>query len=92
MFYEGQCQGGIPGLAATAVSNGWSKAIIGVPGVNYSLLIPRSNNWQTYGPVIATGYAGTVEGLVILGLLQHQWDRAEGLGYLRYVAGGLPGT
>ena len=92
VFYEGHSQGGIMGFAATAVSNEWSKALIGVPGVNYSLLIPRSNNWAVYGPVIAGGYPGTVEGLVVLALIQQLWDRGEGSGYVRHLTGGLPGT
>lgn len=92
VFYEGHSQGGIMGFAATAVSNEWSKAVIGVPGVNYSMLIPRSNNWAVYGPVIAGGYPGTVEGLIVLGLLQQLWDRGEGSGYVRHLTGGLPGT
>jgi hypothetical protein len=92
VFYEGHSQGGIMGFAATAVSNEWSKAIIGVPAVNYAFIIPRSNNWQTYGPIIAQGYPDPIDALVVLGLLQQQWDRGEGSGYVRHVLGGLPGT
>ena len=93
VFYEGHSQGGIMGIIATAVSTEWTKAVIGVPGIDYALLIPRSNNWQTYGPVIAGGYDRPVDGLLILALLQQQWDRAEGSGYARYLTGTtLPGT
>ena len=92
VFYEGHSQGGIMGFAATAVSNEWSKAVIGVPAVNYAFIIPRSNNWQTYGPVIAGGYPDPVDSLLALGLLQQQWDRGEGSGYVRHLLGGLPGT
>ena len=92
VFYEGHSQGGIMGFAATAVSTEWTKAVIGVPGVNYSLLLTRSNNWQTYGPVISGGYADPTDVLVVLALLQQQWDRAEGSGYARYTLGGLPDT
>ena len=92
VFYEGHSQGGIMGVAATAVSTEWTKAIIGVPGTNYSMLIPRSNNWQVYGPVIAGGYPDAVDSLLVLALLQQQWDRGEGSGYARHLLGGLPGT
>jgi hypothetical protein len=93
VFYEGHSQGGIMGVVATAVSTEWTKAVLGVPGIDYALLIPRSNNWQTYGPVIAGGYPEPVDGLLILALVQQQWDRAEGSGYARYLAGTtLPGT
>jgi hypothetical protein len=93
VFYEGHSQGGIMGFAATALSTEWTKAIIGVPGVDYSLLIPRSNNWQTYGPIIASGYPGAVQELLVLALLQQQWDRAEGSGYAAHLTDDpLPGT
>ncbi|MEO6628369.1 MAG: hypothetical protein ABIP03_07330 [Aquihabitans sp.] len=93
VFYEGHSQGGIMGIAATAVSTEWTKAVIGVPGIDYALLIPRSNNWQKYGPVIAMGYPGKVDGLLTLALLQQQWDRGEGSGYARYLTTKrLPGT
>jgi hypothetical protein len=93
VFYEGHSQGGIMGFAATALSTEWTKAILGVPGVNYSLLIPRSSNWQTYGPVIAAGYPGAVPELLVLALLQQQWDRAEGSGYAAHLTDDpLPGT
>lgn len=93
VFYEGHSQGGIMGFVATAVSTEWTKAILGVPGIDYATLIPRSNNWQTYGPVIAGGYDRPVDGLLILALLQQQWDRAEGSGYARYLTTNtLPGT
>lgn len=91
--YEGHSQGGIMGIIATAVSTEWTRAVIGVPGIDYATLIPRSNNWQTYGPVIAGGYDRPVDGLLILALLQQQWDRAEGSGYARYLTHNtLPGT
>jgi len=93
VFYEGHSQGGIMGIVATAVSTEWTKAIIGVPGVDYSLLIPRSNNWQKYGPVIAGGYDRPVDGLLILALLQQLWDQAEGSGFARHLTTNtLPGT
>ena len=93
VFYEGHSQGGIMGFAATALSVEWTRAIIGVPGVNYSILIPRSNNWQTYGPVIAAGYPGPLQELLVLALLQQQWDRAEGSGYVAHLTDDpLPGT
>ncbi|MCB0987372.1 MAG: hypothetical protein KDB09_06330 [Acidimicrobiales bacterium] len=85
VFYEGHSQGGIMGIVATAVSTEWTKAVIGVPGVDYSLLIPRSNNWQKYGPVIAGGYDRPVDGLLILALLQQLWDQAEGSGFARHL-------
>jgi hypothetical protein len=42
VFYDGNSQGGILGGAATAVSNQWKRAVLGVPGMNDSTLLQRS--------------------------------------------------
>lgn len=39
VFYEGHSQGGIMGIIATTVSTEWTKAVIGVPGIDYALLV-----------------------------------------------------
>ena len=40
--YDGNSQGGIMGLMLAAVSPDIERAVLGVPGMNYSLLLPRS--------------------------------------------------
>jgi len=44
----GNSQGGILGCAASAVSSEWSRVVLGVPGINYSLLLPRSSDWPEF--------------------------------------------
>ena len=36
VFYNGNSQGGIFGGAATAISKEWTRAVLGVPAMNYS--------------------------------------------------------
>ena len=43
VFYDGNSQGGILGGAVTAVSTEWTRAVLGVPGMNYSTLLQRSS-------------------------------------------------
>ena len=42
LYYNGNSQGGIMGGALTAVSPDFTRAELGVPSMNYSVLLPRS--------------------------------------------------
>ena len=42
LFYDGNSQGGIEGGALTAVAPDFDRAVLGVPGMNYSTLLQRS--------------------------------------------------
>ena len=53
--FDGNSQGGIMGLMLTAVSPDIERAVLGVPGMNYSLLLPRSVDFDDYESVFAAG-------------------------------------
>lgn len=93
VVYEGHSQGGIMGVAATAISKEWTKARLGVPGINYSTLLQRSVDWDTYEPIFGGGYPDPQDQLVLLALMQMLWDRGEGNGYARHLVDPIePGT
>ncbi|MCA1833257.1 MAG: hypothetical protein LC750_11130 [Actinobacteria bacterium] len=50
LFYDGNSQGGIMGGALTALSVDFTRATLGVPGINYSTLLNRSVDWE--GPLV----------------------------------------
>lgn len=59
LFYNGNSQGGIMGGALTAVSPDFTRASLGVPAMNYSVLLPRSVDFaprtigaSAHGPVL----------------------------------------
>jgi hypothetical protein len=83
--YDGNSQGGIMGLMLTAVSPDIERAVLGVPGMNYSLLLPRSKDWATYESVLKPAYPNDLDRTFIVSLLQMLWDRGEGAGYARHV-------
>ena len=56
VFYDGNSQGGIIGAAATAVAQDWTKAVLGVPGMNYSLLLNRSTDFDLYSTFLRQAY------------------------------------
>ncbi|MBI4730062.1 MAG: hypothetical protein HY775_11290 [Acidobacteria bacterium] len=50
LFYDGNSQGGIMGGALTALSVDFTRATLGVTGMNYSTLLNRSSDWE--GPLV----------------------------------------
>ena len=91
-LFVGNSQGGILGGAATAVTTEWERAVLGVPGANYSLLLPRSSNWPRFQSLFETSYTGVDDRLMAIHLAQMLWDRGENAGYAQHLTGDpLPG-
>src|SRR3954470_16009178 len=85
LFYDSNSQGGIQGGALTAVSPDFRRAVLGVPGINYSVLLPRSKDWDTYSLVMYPAYPKQLERPLALDLVQTLWDRGEGDGYAQHM-------
>jgi hypothetical protein len=93
LFYDGNSQGGIIGGAATAVAQDWTRAVLGVPGMNYSLLLRRSSDWPVYASVFERAYPDRLDQTLTLAMIQSQWDRAEANGYAHHITDDpYPGT
>jgi len=96
LFYDGNSQGGIMGGALTALSVDFTRATLGVVGMNYSTLLNRSVDWEgplvnpdegipSYSSVLYSMFPNKQEQQVVMGLLQMLWDRAEGDGYAQHM-------
>lgn len=83
--FVGNSQGGILGGAASAVSTEWSRVVLGVPGINYSLLLPRSSDWPEFQSIFDAAYTDPVDRLLALQLIQLLWDRGENDGYAQHL-------
>ncbi len=85
VFYNGNSQGGIFGGAATAISKEWTRAVLGVPAINYSELLPRSVDFDEFLPLLSAAYPD--ERLHTLGVafIQILWDRGEPDGYAQHM-------
>jgi hypothetical protein len=91
--YDSNSQGGIAGGALTALAPDFSHAVLGVPGMNYSVLLPRSADFDVYSKVMYPKYPDQVERPLILDLAQLLWDRGEGDGYAQHMTSDpLPNT
>jgi hypothetical protein len=85
LFYDGNSQGGIMGGALTALSVDFRRAVLGVPGMNFSLLLQRSSNWDLYGAILKPAYPAEADRVLSLSLIQMLWDRGEGNGYAHHM-------
>jgi hypothetical protein len=90
LYYDGNSQGGILGTALTAIAPDFERAVLGVPGINFSVLLTRSSNWDTYGAVFNPAYPRESERPLALALINLLWDRGEGNGWAHHVSGEPP--
>ncbi len=93
LVYDGNSQGGIMGSMLAAVSPDIERAVLGVPGINYSLLLPRSVDFTEYEAVMTPSYPSELDRTLIISLMQMLWDRGEGGGYVQHLTSNpLPGA
>jgi hypothetical protein len=86
LFYNGNSQGGIMGGALTAVAPDFTRASLGVPAMNYSVLLPRSVDFDPFAQVFYPSYPNETARPLILDLIQMLWDRGEPNGYAHRIA------
>ena len=93
LYYNGNSQGGILGGVATAVAPDWTRASLGVPAMNYSVLLNRSVDFDTYSLILDPAYPSALTQQLALSMIQMLWDRSESNGYAhRMTDDPLPGT
>jgi hypothetical protein len=93
MHYDGNSQGGIIGGQLIAVAPDLDRGALGVPGMNYSTLLQRSVDFNTYAQVLYSAYPDHLDRALYLSMLQMLWDRAEANGYAQHMTDDpYPGT
>jgi hypothetical protein len=93
LYYNGNSQGGIMGGALTAVAPDFTRASLGVPAMNYSVLLPRSVDFDPFAAFLYPSYPDETARPLILDLIQMLWDRGDPNGYAnRMTSDPLPGT
>src|SRR5215210_4720848 len=85
LFYDGNSQGGIMGGALTPFAPDYTRAVLGVPAMNYSVLLPRSVDFDTYAQVLYPAYPDELERPLALDLAQLMWDRGEANGVAQHM-------
>ncbi|WP_239077099.1 hypothetical protein [Actinocatenispora rupis] len=85
LAYDGNSQGGILGGALVAVSPDIRRGVLGVTGMNYSLLLDRSADFAQFQPVLDASYPDKLRQQLVFDLLQMLWDRGETDGYAAHL-------
>ncbi len=92
LVYYGNSEGGIMGGAFVALSTEVRRAVLGVPGIDYAILLSRSADFLPFVGLLDTAYPSKATQQLGFDLIQMLWDRAEADGYAEQMTGGLPGT
>ena len=101
LYYDGNSQGGILGGITTAVAPDYTRAVLGVPGMDFGgILLQRSTQFTPFSsflygldPRFDGGYTDSSIHPVLLDLMQQLWDRGEADGYAAHMTSDpLPGT
>jgi hypothetical protein len=93
LSYYGISQGGIMGPVSTAISFDWNRGVFGVPGINYSTLLNRSVDFDTFQQVLDPAFPNKLDQTIVLLTIQMLWDRGEGNGYAAHFGNDpLPGV
>ena len=90
LYYDGNSQGGILGGALTAISPDLRRAALGVPGMNFSVLLSRSSNWKTYRVIFDPAYTDQTTRPLAMSLIQMLWDRGESNGWAAHMTSDPP--
>jgi hypothetical protein len=81
LYYSGGSQGGIAGGALTAVAPDFTRSVLIVPAMNYSLLLTRSVDFDPFASVLYPAYPDELIHPLLLSLIQTLWDRGDPNGY-----------
>ena len=92
LTYYGNSEGSIMGGALTAISTVYRRAVLGVPSMDYDVLLDRSVDAVVFEQIFQGTYPGGANEQVILDVLQMLFDRGETDGYAEQMTGGLPDT
>ena len=93
LYFYGISQGGIEGGFYMSLAPDSVRGVLGVGGMNYSLLVPRSTDAGLFYGIVDPSYPDPLDRPLVLALVQQLWDRGEAQGYLPHLlADPLPGT
>jgi hypothetical protein len=91
--YNGVSMGSVYGGTLTALSPHFDYSVLDLAGMNWGLIIPRSNIWDTFALLYKPSYPDPVMQPLGLALVQTMWDRADSNGYANHITRNpLPGS
>lgn len=85
ILYYGNSQGAILGGGYVAASPDIERAVFGVGGTPYSLLLTRSADFDLYLGLLQTKYEDNVDISLLIALMQMLWDPGESAGWAPFM-------
>jgi hypothetical protein len=85
-YYSGISQGGIFGGTYMAISTDVTRGHLGVPGINYNLLLHRSVDFTPFFEMMRVSYPSVLDQNINLGLAQLLWDGTDPVSYYRHIS------
>ena len=85
LYFDGNSQGAIIGGALCAVARDFRRCVLGEAGMNYSTLLNRSVDFDTYKILLDISYPDPFVQLLALDIIQMLWDRGETNGYAQHL-------
>ncbi|TKD07323.1 hypothetical protein [Polyangium fumosum] len=85
VFYYGISQGGILGGALVAISQDIRRGVLGVTGMNYSVLLDRATGFDQLRVFFDQAYTNELDRRFVFSSMQMLWDRGETNGYAWHV-------
>lgn len=79
--YYGNSQGGILGGAYLALSPDVDRGVLGVGGMPYVLLLPRSHDFEQFFELLKGAYDDHRDIMLLIAVFQNLWDPGEGAGW-----------
>jgi len=90
VYYMGASQGGILGGPLTALSPDFVQSSLLVGAMNYSVLLPRSIDFDLYAAIMYPQYPDELTHPLLFELMQMLWDRSEPNGYAHVMTDNPP--
>ena len=86
LYFDGNSQGAILGGALTAVAQDFTRSTLAEAGMNYTLLLDRSVDFDEYlNGVLKPSYPARYDRLIGIAVTQLLWDRGETDGYANHI-------
>lgn len=85
LVYHGNSQGGIMGGTVAALSTDMTHFGLGVAGMDYTILIPRSVDYKAYETVFRAWYGDKITRSLIMVMLAQLWEHAEPSAFVGHI-------
>ena len=85
LYYDGNSQGAILGGALCAVAQDFRRCVLAEAGMNYSMLLHRSVDFDIYKVFLDGSYPDPFTQILALTIGQALWDRGETDGYAQHL-------